>query len=93
MKKIYKYPVPEIVDEQEIMMPVDAQILCVQLQHGEPCMWAMVDSDLNLIKRKFRIIGAGHPIEDFDSLNYIDTFQLAGGQLVFHVFEKIEGKV
>jgi len=93
MKKIYKFPIPEVVDEQEVMMPVNAQILCVQLQHGKPCIWAMVGSDLNLIKRKIRIIGTGHPIEDFDLLTYIDTFQLADGQLVFYVFEKIESEV
>jgi hypothetical protein len=34
-------------------------------------------------------IDAGHPVPDANRLDYIGTFQLHEGALVFHVFEKL----
>jgi hypothetical protein len=43
VKVIYKYTL-EVTDEQEVKMPANAQILCVQVQHGRPTLWALVDT-------------------------------------------------
>jgi len=40
MKTIYKYPV-EIKDKIRVSMPIDAEILCVQVQYDIPCIWAL----------------------------------------------------
>lgn len=86
MKTIWKFALP-CVDEAFVSMPVGAQILCVQTQINNPCLWAVVDPDaLTKEVRRFNIYGTGHEIEG-EPGTYIGTFQLAGGTLVFHVFE------
>jgi hypothetical protein len=63
------------------------------VQHGQPCIWArvVVDKDHPLRERWFRVAGTGHPLEgtmpsDHDG-DYVGTFQLSDGALVFHVFD------
>jgi len=86
-KTIYKYPL-KLTDLQDTMLPVDASILTVQIQHDKPCLWALVDPEANYMEPvTIRIAGTGHPIVDNDNLHYISTFQMQGGLLVFHVFE------
>jgi len=86
IKKIYKYPLL-VTDKQTIQMPVGAEILTVQIQNNRPMIWVLFpDPYLATEKRTFRVIGAGHAIID-QQLKYIATFQLLGGELVFHVFE------
>ena len=87
MKTVFKYPL-QVKDKQEIQMPVGAEILCVQVQGGTPCLWAKVDTEAAYdIKRTIRIYGTGHHINQDEPLDYIGTFQLENGVLVFHVFE------
>lgn len=85
MKTIWKYPVA-VVDVQTIGMPLGAEILTIQDQKGTPCIWALVDSDAPLADREIRIAGTGHKINK-SIKQYIGSFQLGGGDLVFHVFE------
>ena len=70
MKNIYKYPV-----EDEVELPVDAEILSVQTQNGQPVFWAIVDSEAKTIKRRFAVVGTGHELEH-DGAKFIGTFQL-----------------
>ena len=90
MKTIHKYKL-EIKDIQEIEIPAFAQILSVQTQFETPCIWAMVDTDHKKVKYKFRTIGTGPQLDD-DDVNgkYIGTYQLRGGELVFHVWQMIQ---
>jgi hypothetical protein len=83
-KVIYKYEIDTIV-----VMPKGAEILSVQIQHGKPHMWALVDNKEQLEERQFNIIGTGWEM-DFTNNKYIDTFQ--DGNLVWHVFEEVEGE-
>lgn len=88
MKTIWKYPL-EGWGSQTIEMPLDAQILCVETQHGTPTLWALVDPNTSAIEQKtIRIFGTGQPFED-TPLSYIGTYQLHGGALIFHVFEQL----
>jgi hypothetical protein len=85
MRTIYKYELTPngIVAD----MPRGAEVLTVQVQHGKPCIWAMVDPDAPTHTRHFRVIGTGHRFEaDVLRSMYVGTFQLEGGSLVFHVF-------
>ena len=89
---IWKYPLPFPQDMAEIMMPYDAQVLCVQLQSGSPCLWVRVNAEQQAVcMKRFRIMGTGHPLrlEPFARFrhDYVGTFQLAGGDFIFHVFE------
>lgn len=88
-QQIWKYPL-RVTDIQTVKMPQSSRILCVQEQHGQPCLWALVFPHMENVSRFIEIIGTGHPIEQ-DGKNartYIGTFQLHNGELVFHVFER-----
>lgn len=87
MRTIWKFPI-EVRDIQGLNMPSGATILTVQVQHNDPCLWAIVDPSEVTELRTFRIVGTGHPI-DFTTEAYIGTFQLSNGGLVFHIFEVI----
>ncbi len=84
MKTIHKFQI-EVVDSQVIKMPKGAKILCVQLQHGFPCLWALVIDTEPLEYRKIYVSRTGHQIVYVG--NYVGTFQLHDGSLIFHVFE------
>lgn len=85
--KVWKFPV-EMTERFTVVMPT-ATVLCVQVQNGRPYIWALVDPDTNLYsERKFLIAGTGEEIDAHpDDLKYIDTWQMNGGSLVFHLFE------
>ena len=89
---IHKYPL-RVTDTQEIPMPFGAEILCVQVQHGTPCLWAIVKpSKLNPLQPKtIEVYGTGHDMPQDMGINrkYIGTFQMNSGSLVFHVFERV----
>lgn len=88
MLTIYKYSL-QLVDDPDIVLPQGARILTVQAQHETPCIWALVDPEAALEPVGFRVVGTGHPFPDADDWPaYVGTFQLMGGQLVFHVFTK-----
>lgn len=86
-KAIYKYVVRP--DRLKVEMPKGAKVLTAQLQHGEICVWAEVQPDAPTEQRHFEVFGTGHPMhEDMGtSREYINTVQLEGGALVFHVYE------
>ena len=86
MKSIWKFPI-EITDRQTVNMPKTATILSVQIQHGAVCMWALVDTEEPTVDRTFIVHGTGHPCI-CDASEYIGTFQVASGALVFHLCEK-----
>lgn len=82
--KIFKYQI-ETTDEQTVAMPMGAQILTVQTQDEKPRIWALVDEMAPSVKRVIRTSGTGHPVPA-DQGQYVGTYQLRGGALVFHVF-------
>ena len=88
-KTIYKYPLA-VTDFQEVLLPIGAEILTVQAQGENAFMWALVNpNEQQKEARNIEIFGTGHPIV-YDmgiSRKYISTFQMHGGQLVFHAFE------
>lgn len=84
--KIWKYPL-EVIDRQAITMPPGAKLLTVQMQYGKCCLWALVDETKNdTAARRIAIYGTGNPMPDSPG-EYIATFQMLNGKLVFHAFE------
>ncbi len=83
--KIYKYPVP-VTDINEISMPEGSALLSVQLQGNLPMLWALVSPEAPLTVRTLRTYGTGQPLPD-EVGTFVDTYQLDGGRLVFHVFD------
>ena len=88
---IWKYEL-DIANEATLDMPEGAKVLTVQTQEGVCCIWAQVDASKPKVKRHFSVYGTGQPLPQNPGI-YLGTFQLHGGQLVFHVFERIENVV
>ena len=97
MRTIYKY---NILDKDIIEGPI-TKIISAQAQCGKIAIWAEVDTTKP--NRKFQIIpiGTGWNLDApeghqciLDTAQFIDTIQLLGGTLVFHVYAKeiIENK-
>ena len=88
MKTVYKYPIA-IEDFITLELPKRAVVLCVQMQQGQPNIWALVDPEQPTETRTFLMVGTGHPImeESYFRMVYVGTFQLHEGELVFHLFE------
>jgi hypothetical protein len=85
-KTIWKFPI-QVQDQVIVDMPHGAALMCVQVQNGVPCLWALVDPDQPLKARRFRVYGTGHPLDPDGVEFYVGTFQISEGSLVFHVFE------
>lgn len=84
MLTIWKYPIP-IQGEFTLNMPKGARVLTVQLQYGEPMIWMLVDLTVERHDRVFALVGTGYAVPAGD---YVGTFQLMGGNLVYHLFCK-----
>jgi len=85
--RVYKYTIP-VEDYFSLDLPAGAKILTIQVQRDEPQIWALVDPEQQPRPYNFRLAGTGHDItESRDSLEYIGTFQLVGGNFIGHLFE------
>lgn len=89
MNTIHKYQF-DVTDEFSVRMPRGADVLSVQVQYGTPCVWAAVDTNAEKVTRKFSCRGTGHDISGLTDAMFVGTFQLHGGDLVFHLFDRGE---
>jgi len=82
--KIWKYTL-KLTDTQQISMPIGAKALTVQWQNGMMCLWALCNELNNKENREILICGTGndYPVIKGD---YVGTFQMSEGKLIFHVF-------
>lgn len=87
MSRIYRY-VLKAVDVQDIEMSEGAQVIHVAAQFENICLWAVVDITRPIVKRRIGVIPTGM---DFisEGTQYLGTAMLQGGNLVFHIFEKL----
>jgi hypothetical protein len=88
VETIWKFQL-KVEGEQIVEMPQGAQILCIQVQNGVPCIWAKVFDWVEIKKQRiFETIGTGQEIPPRKQRReYIGTYQLMGGALVYHVYE------
>lgn len=86
MKTIFKYPT-EITDEQIVMMPKDAHALSTQIQNGRLCIWALVDTDNELVERRVRVFGTGNPVDLQGNWQFLGTVQER--VFVWHIFIEV----
>ena len=83
--KVLRFPML-LVDEQRIQIQQGAELLTVYMGHDYPCIWARVDTDAPTVIRRFLVRGDGQASPGLETA-YVGTFQVAGGRLVFHVFD------
>jgi hypothetical protein len=88
---VWKFPL-DVADVQDVSIPKGAQLLTVQSQGTNVCLWAFCDPGAEKVKRYICILGTGHEAPDYGALNYISTFELHGGALVFHAFEIVNAE-
>jgi hypothetical protein len=86
-QRVWKFPF-ELKDDVEIQMPTGARVVHVGSQHNIPMLWALCDAEAEVEARCFRVAGTGHPIPESVVDNYVGTFMMMGGHLVWHVFER-----
>jgi len=93
MRTIWKYILNLKDDIIDIIMPKNAEILYVGNQDNYPCLWVLVETELEKENRKFRIYGTGHPIlpnvnTPYNTYDiYVGTVITWNGKLVWHIFE------
>ena len=84
MRTVWKFPLV-MTDRQTVQMPMGAEILTVQMQGEQCCLWALCEPENVMRPREILIHGTGHPVGDIT--RYIGSVQIYSGALVFHVFE------
>lgn len=70
-------------DELEILMPAPNRILTLQVQNGEPTLWALVDPEADVAVYKFIVVGTGYEL-DGRCGDYVGTWQHP--PYVWHLF-------
>jgi hypothetical protein len=92
MSKVYKYNF-KLSNIIVLTLPKGAEVLSVQEQFDDVAMWAIVNPEAVSEKRYFECYGTGHQMKILE-LGYvrkhISTFQMSGGNYVFHFFELIK---
>jgi len=84
MKAIWTFPLSPAAFT--ISMPAGATILTAMAQDGRAQMWALVDPRAKQEARTFSIYGTGEAIPN-DPGEFIATFTMLDGTIVFHLFE------
>ena len=87
---VYKYHLPRFdairneMYEVEFQIPLGAEILNVQIQKGEPYLWALVNPEETAVEhRKFFVVGTGHG-KVRPGMSYVTTIQ--DRYFVWHIF-------
>lgn len=91
MMTIWKWPVT-ITDDGSftVDVPEGTRFIHVAQQRGEGVnVWGVVDPDKPIRARRLHVYGTGHPIDGVPG-EYLGTFMIHGGVLVFHVFAEEE---
>ena len=90
MLTVHKFPVP-VGNYFDVELPAGAKVLTVDVQRGHAQLWALVETEHRTETRRFRFAGTGHPIEEkIEDLRFVNTFQVEGGSLIFHIFEVVK---
>ena len=85
MKTIHKFII-EVSGKQSIKIPRNAVILSAQVQYKNLCLWVELDDKEPVSDRDIYVFGTGHILDPSIFLHFIDTVQMMGGDLVFHVY-------
>ena len=84
MKTVWKYTLSPV---SYLMIPKGSKVLFVDNQKEIAQLWALVDPSQEKESREFVVYGTGHDVPDNPG-NYVGSFLMSSGSLVFHVFEQ-----
>lgn len=86
MRRIFKYELT-VEDVQVIETFTLFEPLSVKVQKGTPVLYAIVDDETVPAKVRIRTYGTGFVVEPYTmQYEYVGTYLLNEGDLVFHVF-------
>lgn len=81
-QRIFKYRLA-VCKQQSFALPQGCEILCVQMQRDDPCVWVLVNTDVTTsVVHTFWTFGTDYPVRP-DTF-YIGTYQF--DIYVWHVF-------
>ncbi len=86
MRAIWKFPLV-LTDRQVVRMPEGAQILHVDEQNGQICLWAGITEGKDTEDREIQIIGTGYPELPDEWVTHLGSVVMQSGY-VWHVFER-----
>lgn len=88
MKAIHKYVLP-MLEESFVDMPSVNTVISAEMQDGWICVWAIVDTNLPMVKKRFNLYKTGQEIkEPIENLKYIGIAKIhVGMDLGMHIFE------
>ena len=86
MKSIWKFPIAD-TQNQFLMLPEDAQILCIKDIFDVFMLYVLLDPEAKSVRRIVHCLGTGEAINR-PNLHYIETLTRREGLLVFHFFEE-----
>ena len=85
MITIHKYGLfPGVDGNVKVLIPKGFKILSLQNQNNNICLWALADTNEELIEVKFIVCGTGHDCTNVQYKKYVGTVQV--GVYVWHVF-------
>jgi hypothetical protein len=76
----------DIVDGQSITVPADPRVLHLGMQHGQPCLWLLVDPNKEPMEMVIRILGTGWAPVHTLLWQHLGTVMEEDGRLVWHFF-------
>lgn len=85
MTTIWKYPV--LSPNGIVEMPAGAKVIHVHEQHGNPCLWAEVDPDADIVDRVVEVVPTnGTPDGENEYVGTVHLKDLYGDPIVFHIY-------
>lgn len=89
-KSVFKYPLGDVSSlppMQSVEMPMGAQILSTQIQHGQVTLWALVDPSAPMVLRSIYAAVTGENFTIRHGAAFIGTAQFMEGGFVVHLFD------
>lgn len=80
---IWKFPLI-VQRHQKVELPMGSQPIHIDMQGGQPTLWAVVDPQLPTEHLDVVMFGTGHPIVETAPLMHLGT--VMDGSLVWHYF-------
>jgi hypothetical protein len=88
---VNQYRITDIQDIITVKLPVGAAPLHFDFQRADLYLWAVADTTEAKIKPlRFRMAGAGHPLDVSLDLQYVNTAFLHEMQQVYHFFRILD---
>jgi hypothetical protein len=85
VKTIWKYPIYFGAQTTELDMPMGAKVIAAAMQDNVPTVWAWVDPERPVVRRRIAIVGTGLGAPEYDEAEHVAT--VLDGPFVWHVFD------